>query len=290
MTARDLAGRRIVVTGATDGIGRVTAERLAQRGAEVAIVARNADKVAATVRAIAAAAPDAPPPHGIVADLAVQAEVRRAAVALSDAMPEIDVLVNNAGAMFDRRVETADGIERTVALNHLAYALLTARLLPALRRGRTPRIVNVASRAHVGARLVVDDLQHTRRAFSGWRAYAESKLHNILHTVALARRLDASGVTVNALHPGFVASRFGTGAGVLGHLLRAVMQVAAIDVEAGARTSIFLAGDPSVAGRTGGYYVRSALVAPSAVARDVAAQEALWQVTERLIGESAAPG
>lgn len=289
MRRGDLIGRRIVVTGATDGIGRVTALRLAERGAAVAIVGRNADKVAATVRAIGIAAPWAPTPRGVVADLAEQAQVRRAAAELSALMPDLDVLVNNAGAMFDRREVTGDGIERTVALNHLAYALLTARLLPALARGRDARVVNVASRAHVGATLVVDDLQHVRRAYSGWRAYAESKLCNILHTYALARRLEGRGITVNALHPGFVASQFGASAGLIGMALRLVMPVAAIDVESGARTSIFLAADASVAGRSGGYYAKSAPAISNAISRRIEAQESLWEATQRLLGEPPCP-
>lgn len=279
----------MVVTGATDGIGRVTAERLAQRGALVAIVGRQREKVDRTVQAIAAAAPQAPPPRGFVADLSRRRDVHRVAREIHDAFGALDVLVNNAGALFDTRAETEDGIERTVALNHLGYVRLTAHLLPALRQGVAARVVCVASRAHQGAQLVLDDLQHVRRPYRGWRAYAESKLHNIMYASAMARRLAASHITVNALHPGFVASRFGSDAGFVGRLLRVVMPLAAVDVEAGARTSIALAGDPALADQTGGYYVRSAPAVPSAIARDEAAQEALWRATEALMDEPACP-
>lgn len=287
--AHDLTGRTIVVTGATDGIGRVTAERLAQRGARLAIVGRNAAKVRDTVAGLAAAAPSAPAALGVVADLSVQADVRRAAAELDAALPAVDVLVNNAGAIFGTRGDSADGIEQTFALNHLGYFLFTARLLPALRRGTAPRIVVVASEAHRSATLTLDDLAFRHRRWTSWGAYCESKLANIMFTYALARRLTGTGITANCLHPGFVQSRFGSGMGVVGWLLRGAMQVAAISVERGAQTSLHLAGDPGVASRTGQYFDQSAPRRSNDVSYDVEAQDALWRASEQMTGEPFAP-
>lgn len=281
-----LAGRTIVVTGATDGIGRVTAERLAQRGAQMVLVGRNPARLDATRQAIAAAASSAPAPITFCADLSAQAEIRRVTAEIRAAVPAVDVLVNNAGALFAERSETVDGIERTFALNHLGYFLFTAELLPALKAGRAPRIVNVASEAHRSASLVLDDLQHSRRSWSGWRAYCESKLANIAFTYALARRLEGSGVAVNCLHPGFVASSFGSSNGWISVALRFFMTFAAINVEQGAATSIFLAGDPSVDGASGGYYDKRRLKTSNAASRVVADQEALWAQSEALVGRS----
>ncbi len=273
-----------MVTGATDGIGRITAERLAQRGAQLVLVGRNPGRLDAARRDIAAVAAGAPVPLTFCGDLSVQADIRRVAAEIRAALPAIDVLVNNAGALFAERAETVDGIERTFALNHLGYFLFTAELLPAIKAGRSPRIVNVASDAHRSARLVLDDLQHTRRGWSGWRAYCESKLANIAFTYALARRLTGSGVTVNALHPGFVASSFGSSNGWISVALRFFMTFAAINVEQGAATSIFLASDPSVNGASGGYYGKCRLKASNDASRVVADQEALWAASEALVG------
>jgi retinol dehydrogenase 12 len=282
---QDMTGRTVVVTGATDGIGRVTAERLAQRGARVAIVGRNAAKVRATVDAIAGAAPGAPPPTGIVADLSVQAEVRRAAAELDASLPAVDVLVNNAGAIFSAHQSSADGIERTFALNHLGYFLFTKHLLPALRRGTAPRIVVVASEAHRGASLVLDDLTFRHRRWTSWGAYSESKLANIMFTYALARRLRGTGISANCLHPGFVRTQFGSTGGMFGMLLRMVMQVSAISVERGAATSVFLAADRTVSARSGEYYDASKARRSTDGSYDAEAQEALWVASERLVGE-----
>lgn len=286
---RDMVGRTVVVTGATDGIGRVTAERLAQRGARVAIVGRNPAKVSATVADIARAVPDAPAVTAVTADLSVQAEVRRAAAELDAALPAVDVLVNNAGAIYAEQQQSADGLERTMALNHVGYFLFTKHLLPALRRGTAPRIVVVASEAHRGTALHLDDLMFRHRRWTGWGAYCESKLANIMFTYALARRLRGTGITANCLHPGFVRSQFGSGTGFAGVMLRMAMRVAAISVERGAATSVFLAADRSVAARSGEYFDNCAARRSSDASYDAEAQEALWAITERLAGEAFAP-
>lgn len=274
------------MTGATDGIGRITAERLAQRGARLVLVGRNPARLDAAQRDIASAAPGAPAPLTFCGDLSVQADIRRVTGEIRSALPAVDVLVNNAGAVFSERRETVDGIERTFALNHLGYFLFTAELLPALKAGHAPRIVNVASDAHRSASLVLDDLQHLRRGWSGWRAYCESKLANIAFSYALARRLEGSGITVNCLHPGFVASSFGSGNGWISVALRFFMTFAAINVEKGAATPVFLASDPSVAGASGGYYDKCRAKTSNAASRVVADQEALWAQSEALVGRS----
>ena len=197
-----LEGKEIVITGATDGIGKVTARELAKLGASVTIVARNATKAQQVVKELRAAAG-----HdniGFVrADLSAQKSVRGAAETIKGRLKRIDVLINNAGGMYGKRELSEDGIERTFALNHLGYFLFTNLLLDQLKASAPSRIVNVASAAHNGAKLDIGDLQGAK-GYSGWRAYQRSKLANIYFTYELARRLAGTNVTVNALHPGFV--------------------------------------------------------------------------------------
>ena len=197
-----------VITGATDGVGLETARTLGKDGWTLALVARNAQKgerIAAELRAECAN-------EDITfkqADLSLQKDVRRVARDLADSYPRIDVLLNNAGAIFWKRKQTAEGFEATFALNHLNYFLLTNLLLDQLKAASSARIVNVASRAHVGASVDFDDLDGTavyKRRMGGWIAYQRSKLQNIMFTNALARRLEGTNVTANALHPGFVLS------------------------------------------------------------------------------------
>ena len=207
MQGKPMLGKTVMVTGATDGIGLVTARALAEEGARVLLVGRNEPKgqrALATIRARAKGADLA----FLRADLSRMSEIRRLAATVAETEPHLDGLVNNAGGIFDKRQETEDGFERTFALNHLNYFLLTNLLLAKLRAAPAGRVVNVASRAHVGGQIAFDDL-HLTRGYKGWRAYKQSKLANILFTRALARRLEGSTVTANALHPGFVRTRFG---------------------------------------------------------------------------------
>jgi len=206
MATQDLSGKICLVTGATSGIGEVTARRLAGMGATVTIVGRSAERAAATAARIKAAT--GATVEILIADLSSQADIRRLANEFLAQHSRLDVLVNNAGAVFLRRLESLDGVEMTWALNHMSYFLLTNLLLDAVRAGARSRIVNVASDAHSGARINFDDPQ-LKANYNGWRAYGQSKLANILFTLELARRLDGTGVTANALHPGFVASNFG---------------------------------------------------------------------------------
>ena len=252
--------------------------------ARVIIVGRSPEKTEATVRQIRAET-GATAVESLVADLSSQAEVRRLAEQVQARCDRLDVLVNNAGAMFLKRVESVDGIEMTLALNHLSYFLLTNLLLPLIKASAPSRIVNVASDAHKGASIDFDDLQ-AKQKYSGWRAYQQSKLANILFTNELARRLDGTGVTVNSLHPGFVRTNFlhvfeGRWGG---RLIRAIAERIAISPEEGARTSIYLASSPDVAGVTGRYFVKEKPVASSAQSRDPAAAQRLWRMSEEMTG------
>jgi NAD(P)-dependent dehydrogenase (short-subunit alcohol dehydrogenase family) len=223
----------------------------------------------------------------VYADLARLDELRRLGTDLNAALPRIDVLVNNAGAIFWRRSVTADGLERTFALNHMAYFLLTELLQERLAASAPARIVNVASEAHRDSRLDFDDLQ-TARHYSGWRAYQRSKLCNILYTRELARRLAGTGVTANCLHPGFVASRFGDDNG---GLFKAGIVIAkrfmAVSPEQGAQTPIYLATSPDVAASSGAYFRKCAPSVPSPAAQDDSAAARLWQESARIAGQPA---
>jgi NAD(P)-dependent dehydrogenase (short-subunit alcohol dehydrogenase family) len=280
-----LEGKDVVVTGATDGIGKVAALELAKMGAGVTIVARNAAKAEAAVQEMRRAAG-----HGRIdfvrADLAEQTSVRAAAGELRRRLKRLDVLLNNAGALFQRRETTGDNIERTFALNHLAYFLLTNELLDLLKAAAPARIVNVASGAHHGAELDFANLQNGRN-YSGWRAYQQSKLANIYFTYELARRLEGTNVSANCLHPGFVATKFGdnnrgTGAAIFG----LAKKVGAKSVTEGAKTSIYLAGSPEVEGVSGRYFEDCRPVRSSAVSYNEQVARNLWLASERLVGSA----
>jgi retinol dehydrogenase 12 len=279
-----MQGKVCLITGATSGIGKITAREIARLGARVLIVGRSPEKTEATVRQIHAET-GATSIESLVADLSLQAEVRRLAEQVQARCDRLDVLVNNAGAMFLKRLESGDGIEMTLALNHLSYFLLTNLLLPLLKAGAPSRVVNVASDAHKRASIDFDDLQ-AKQKYGGWRAYQQSKLANILFTNELARRLDGTGVTANSLHPGFVRTNFlqvfdGRWGG---RLLRAIAERIAISPEQGARTPIYLASSPDVAGVTGRYFVKEKPVPSSARSLDPAAAQRLWRISEEMRG------
>lgn len=275
--AGPMNGRVCVVTGATSGIGFVTARELARRGAAVAVVGRDPARTSDAASRITAAS-GAGDVRTFQADLFLQSDVRRLATELQQAYPRIHVLVNNAGAFFSRRGVTAEGFEHTWALNVVAPFLLTHLLLPALRRSAPARVVNVASAAHRGARLDFEDLQGERH-FAGYRAYGRSKLALVLLTYEFARRTTGPPVTFNALHPGFVASRFGqNNPGGVGRVIHVLSALFGIRPERGARTPVFLASDSSVADTTGKYFARRREVASSPASYDTAAAARLWDV------------
>ncbi len=267
-----MIGKICLVTGATDGIGKVTVRALAERGATVIGVGRDPAKIQAVLTEVGQMPGSL---EFLTADLSSQAQIRALAEEFKSRYDRLHVLVNNAGALFTTYRESVDGIEMTFALNHLAYFLLTNLLLDRLIAGAPARIVNVSSDAHQGSAINFDDLGY-RRQYSGWSAYGASKLANILFTYELARRLDGTGVTVNAVHPGFVDTNFQRAAGLdmRGHLTP----------EEGADTQVWLATAPEVAGVTGRYFVRRRDTPSSEASYDAATARRLWEVSARMVG------
>ena len=275
-----MQGKVVVITGGTSGIGRVAAERLAAAGARIILVARDAARAEATLAALRKANGEAD--HGVqLADLSSIAATKAAGAAIAAAEPRIDVLINNAGALFNHRRVSPDGLEMTFAVNHMAYFVLTEALRERLAHTPKARIVSTASAAHQGAALDMDDLQSTR-GYAGFSVYGRSKLCNILWTREAARRFESVGVTVNCLHPGFVATRFGDGSGGLLQALMPLAKLLAISPEKGAQTIVHLASSPEAAGISGKYFFRSKPVEPSLAAQDDAVAAWLWATSERL--------
>ncbi len=281
-----MQGKVVVVTGGTSGIGRVAAEQLASMGARLVLVARDRARGEATLERLRARGPGVSH-RAHYADLSLIGDTRRVAAEIAAAEPRVDVLLNNAGAMFGHRQVTPDGLERTFALNHMSYFLLTHGLRERLRAAAPARVVNTASSAHRRARLDFDDLQFAR-GYRGLMAYSRSKLCNILYTRELARRWAGTGVTANSLHPGFVATRFGAASGgFFSYVVRASQKVLALSPEKGAETLVFLASSPEIATISGGYFYRCELATPTRAAQDDAAARRLWAETERLAGVTA---
>ena len=283
-----MRGKTCLVTGATSGIGYETALGLARAGARVALVGRDADRLRDTAGRIALACPGAELSQHR-ADLSAQDEIRRLAAEIVERHPRLDVLVNNAGAIFDQRETTADGIERTWALDHLAYVQLTLGLLDHLKAsvqaGARPRIVNVASAAHTRGHVDFDDLEGGR-SYGAIRAYSQAKLGNVLFTYALARRIDRMGITVNALHPGVIDTGFAKNTGGWLGLAWSAMRPFLTKPAAGAATTLHLAMSPAVEGVSGRYFVRSRAVPSSAESRNEAIQERVWALSLQQLGLS----
>lgn len=284
----DLSGKTALITGASNGLGKAAAFALAELGAELVLVCRNRQLAHDTVAAIKRRTGNRRVDY-LLADLSAQAEVRRVAGEFLAGGRPLHILLNNAGGLFMERSETVDGLERTFALNHLGYFLLTNLLLDRLRQSGPARVVNVASRAHKGASrgLDFDDLQSTRQ-YNGLRAYAASKLANILFSRELARRLQGSEVTSNSLHPGFVATRFGYDSSPLMRTALQLLRPFQRSIDRGSRTSIWLCAAPSVERITGQYFSDCRSVRPSRFAEDDGAAKRLWEVSERLTGLAAA--
>jgi NAD(P)-dependent dehydrogenase (short-subunit alcohol dehydrogenase family) len=275
-------GKICMITGATSGIGYVTAREIARQGATLVIVGRSEEKCVDAVNTIKQQTGNNAV-EWMLADLSVQQDIRRLADLFTTRYQRLDVLVNNAGAIFMQRQESADGIEMTFALNHLNYMLLTNLLLDTLKDSAPARIVNVSSDAHRAATMNFDDPQ-LKQGYSGWKAYNQSKLANLLFTYELARRLEGTGITVNALHPGFVASGFGMNNGWMAQLFRPLVKLMGKSPEQGARTSIYLATSPEVAGISGKYFSEQQEVESSQASYDTEAQQRLWELSEEMAG------
>ena len=288
MEEAPLQGRSCLVTGATSGLGQETALGLARLGAHVILVGRSASR-GERARAEVAGRSGNPRVDLLVADLSVQAGVRRLAAEVLERTPRLHVLVNNAGVVNLSRTVTADGLETTFAVNHLAYFLLANLLLPRLAEGAPARIVNVASDAHRFGRLDLDDLQSERAyralpVLGAMRVYSMTKLANLLFTEELARRVKDRGVTVNAVHPGFVRSRLGENNGSVARAVLLLLRPFALSPARGAETSIHVASAPELEGVTGRYFVRKREATPSGAARDRTLARKLWDESARLTG------
>jgi NAD(P)-dependent dehydrogenase (short-subunit alcohol dehydrogenase family) len=275
-----MKGKVVVITGATSGIGEIAAQRLAGMGARIVLVARDAARGQKTLTRLPGIGTGVP--HSIYyGDLSRISESKRLAAEIAAAEPRIDVLINNAGALFSTRRLTADNLEETFATNHMAYFVLTLGLKASLLAAAPARVVSTASDAHKGYTLDFDDLQGAK-GYSAIRAYGRSKLCNILFTRELARRWGGAGVTANCLHPGFVATRFGDRSG---GFLSGVMRIAknfAITPEKGAETIVYLASSPDVAAISGDYFYKCRPATPTAGGRDDVAAGRLWNESAKI--------
>jgi len=274
-------GKICLITGGTNGIGKSTAQGLARMGATVVIVGRNAQKTSRVVEEIRAASGNKNV-DSLLADLSSQQEVRRLAREFKSKYSRLHVLLNNAGGFFMRRQLSVDGIEMTFALNHLASFLLTDLLLDTIKTSAPARIINVSSDAHASGKIEFDNLQGERNYRP--RAYDNSKLANILFTMELARRLEGTRVTVNALHPGFVATGFAKNNGkVIAALVSIFSPLVARSPAKGAETSIYLASSPSVEGITGKYFYDSHVIPAAPQATDMVVARKLWEVSAEMV-------
>jgi NAD(P)-dependent dehydrogenase (short-subunit alcohol dehydrogenase family) len=277
-----MEGKICLITGGTNGIGKSTAQELARLGAMVVIVGRNAQKTSRVVGEIRAASGNNNV-DSLLADLSSQQEVRRIADEFKSRYSQLHVLLNNAGGTFTTRQLSVDGIEMTFALNHLAYFLLTNLLLDTIKASAPARIINVSSDAHSGGKIDFDNLQG-ERSYSSFGPYGNSKLANILFTTDLARRLEGTGVTVNALHPGLTSTGFGkNNPGLLMKIMGVVIPLIARSPEKGAETSIYLAASPGVQSISGKYFVDCKVTQPASQAADTVVARKLWDVSAEMV-------
>ena len=303
MNEWNIVEKHVIVTGASDGIGRETAFQLFCKGAHVGLVGRNPDKTnrvadefqkkrlelmcawtpqGQQTSPVESSQVQAARPDVFIADLSRCAEVKRLAIDIKSRWPHVDVLINNAGGYFEKRLMTVDGFEQTFALNHLSYFLLAYHLTPSLQSRPEARIINVSSKAHRGISIAWDDLQSLQK-YNGVKAYQRSKLANILFSNALARRLAGSMIAVNSLHPGFVASKFGhNNSGLSSTLLRWVQMFARSEAK-GAETPLYLAESARLTGISGQYFADCKSKRPAAYALDTDVQDRLWKETEKLL-------
>ena len=278
-----MKGKLCVITGATDGIGKAAAYELAVQGARLLIHGRDPDKGARAAAELKARSRN-PDIDFLPADFGSLAQVRRLAAAIQERAPRIDVLINNAGGFFARRILSKDGYEMTFAVNHLAPFLLTHLLLDTLKSTPQSRVVTTASAAHKGATMALDDLQAAGK-YSGLGCYGRSKLANILFTRALAKRLQGTGVSATCLHPGFVRTQIGRDIDAsLGKLIFGLMSRFARAPEKGAQTLVYLASSPQVQGASGGYYFDCRQIPPAPAAQDDGVAERLWEVSASMVG------
>ncbi|KAF0106779.1 MAG: putative oxidoreductase [Anaerolineaceae bacterium] len=281
-----LKGKTALVTGGTSGIGLETARALARLGAQVTIVSRSAERCAQAATRLGSRE-TGNPVAWIAADLSTLEGVMQAAMTFKQQHTRLHILVNNAGGIFFKRALTRDGFETTFALNHLGYFLLTILLLDTLKSSAPARIVNVASGMHARVKALDFANLQGEQKYSGWDAYARSKLCNLLFAYELARRLEGSGVTANALTPGYVATNIGADNGPLFETFAKLSaRLFGRRPEVGARTGVHLAAAPEVEGVTGKYFADCREIPSSPLSHDRAAAEKLWQVSLELAGKA----
>jgi NAD(P)-dependent dehydrogenase (short-subunit alcohol dehydrogenase family) len=279
--AGEAEGRIILVTGGNSGIGKAAALALSKAGAKVVLTSRSRERAEAAAAEIAAASGNEV--TGLALDFSAKANINAFADTFLTRFDRLDVLVNNAGALFTSRQASADGFELTWAVNHLGPFLLTARLMPLLKKAETARIVTTSSVAHLGGRIVFDGLG-LPRSFSRAGAYGRSKLANVLFTFALARRLAGTGITANCFHPGVVATGFFRFIPVVGPVVQVLATPFLRTPAKGAETAVFLAADDGSCGMSGGYYVDKKLVRTNPVATDISVQDRVWDVSVEQTG------
>ena len=282
-----MQGKVCLLTGATSGIGKATALGLAQLGASVLLVGRNQEKGVAVLQEIEAETGN-PNLTFLLADLSSQASIRQLVDEVKRRFLRLDILINNAGLLMFKRETTEDGLEMTFAVNHLAPFLLTHLLLDLLKASAPSRIIQVCSDSHERATISLDDLQGEKK-YSPWHAYGQSKLAMLLCTYELSRHLAGTNVTVNALHPGFVATSIAQDSlseplRVLANLL---LPLVGLSPEAGARTSLYLASSPDLTTISGKYFVKSVPIRSAPLSYDEVLQKEVWEASEQLIARSA---
>ncbi len=280
----DMTGKTVLITGANQGVGKASAMALGKMGATLVLVCRSEEKGRAAVRDVEAAG--AKGVELLLGDVSKQADVRRVAAEFLAKHDRLDVLMNNAGVLVTSRRETVDGIEETFAINHLGYFLLTNLLLDVLKKSAPARVVSVSSDGHRTAKIRWDDIQ-MKNNWGSIGAYTQSKLCNVLFTRELARRLEGTGVTANCLHPGVIASGFGQTYGGFASFLVKLASPFLITTEKGARTQVYLASSPDVAGVSGKYFDKCKERAPSKAALEPDAPARLWALSEELVGLAA---
>src|SRR5579863_3372611 len=287
MIENSLQGKICLVTGSTSGIGKVTARELANRGATVVLVSRSRAKGEATQAEIKQATGNQQV-ELLVANLSLLADVRHLAAEFQQTHNHLHVLVNNAGGAYPTRTLTSEGLEATLAVNYLAPFLLTELLLDTLKASAPARIVNVSSTTHTSASIEFDNLQGEKK-YTNLGNYSQAKLALLLWTYELARRLEGTGVTVNALHPGVVASNFIDGMTGPASLVMKLVKPFLLTVDKGAQTTLYLATSPLVEGVSGKYFVKSQEKKSSSRSYDQSVGLRLWEVTEQLVARSAQP-
>lgn len=287
MSDNSMSAKTVVVTGATAGIGLEAAKEFARRGARVMITARDEAKGEKAVAEITSAGEGRVLVEAVACDFSSISSIRAAAAIIKQRTDRIDVLLNNAGAVNMERSKSADGLELTFAVNHIGYFVFTDELLDLIKLSAPSRVVNVASDAHKAARkgVTFDDLERTR-GYAGFSVYGETKLMNILYTRELARRIAGSGVTVNCLHPGVIASGFGlNNKGFFGWVVSTFGPWVLLKPAQGAQTSIFLCASPEVEGVTGGYFAKNKIAKTTRFGDDAEAARRLWDISEAIAGK-----